>query len=157
MSCASSQVARNREIGAELSHLTVESSALILMWPRPQGTGKSGMRSGPCSQRGSRAAPILLLCLSQQHDYLAMLRRKECNAALASVMSAFKAGELEPPGYAYALYASFSASWFSSPYVSWPCVALCWFHLASEGYAQQVKYTSECPNLRPSICAGLTL
>src|SRR5215475_12238325 len=88
MSCASSQVARNREIGAELSHLTVESSALILMWPRPQGTGKSGLRSGPCSQRGSRAAPILLLCPSQQHDYLAMLLRKECSAALASVMGA---------------------------------------------------------------------
>jgi len=50
-----------------------------------------------------------------------MLRRKECSAALASVMSAFIAVELELPIYAYAFSVSFSASWFSSPYVSWPC------------------------------------
>jgi hypothetical protein len=79
------------------------------------------MRSGPALSWGSRAAPILLLRPFQQHDYLAMLRRKECSAALASVMSAFTAGELEYPGYAYASYASFSASWFSSPSVSWSC------------------------------------
>ena len=98
-------------------------SKLKKMVAPTSGALGTGVRSGPCSLWGSRAAPILLLPPFQQHDYLAMLRRKECSAATASVMSVFIAGELECPKYAYAC-ASFSASW--------PCDCPSLFQLSTE-------------------------
>src|SRR5262249_25752804 len=60
MSCASSQVARNREIGAELSHRR-ELGPDFNVAPTSGDHGGWGVRSGPCSLWGSRAAPVLNL------------------------------------------------------------------------------------------------
>src|SRR5215467_10793850 len=77
-----------------------------------------------------RTAPILSGLQTYKHkDFVnhngRSRRCEKLHLAISSetlkVLSAPTASELEFPIYAYASYASFSASWFSSPCVFWPC------------------------------------
>ena len=116
-------------------------SIVEIVAPTSGGRLGTGCEIGACSLLGIEERPrILLLSLVLTTLIVSNAAPQRDAARHVRVMSVlFKAGELERPTYAYASYASFSASWFSSPCVAWPSGASL---VSAEARVQPIKKLS---------------